>query len=77
MLSHFSHGQLFETLWTVAHGLLCPWDFLGKNSGVGCPALLPGDLPKPAIKPASLMSPELAGGFFTLLALIWYSFVKV
>ena len=25
----------------------------------------PGDLPKPGIKPASLVSPALAGGFFT------------
>ena len=28
----------------------------------------PGDLPDPGIKPASLMSPELAGGFFTTSA---------
>ena len=25
----------------------------------------PGDLPEPGIKPTSLMSPALAGGFFT------------
>ena len=31
MLSHFSHVQLFVTLWTVAHRLLCPWDFPGKK----------------------------------------------
>ena len=49
MLSRFSHVQLFVTLWTVAHQrspedcrLLCPWDFPGRNSGVGCPALLQG-----------------------------------
>ena len=28
----------------------------------------PGDLPDPGIEPASLMSPELAGGFFTTSA---------
>ena len=28
----FSHVQLFVTQWTVAHS--CPWDFLGKNTGV-------------------------------------------
>ena len=28
-----------------------------------CPP--PGDLPNPGVKPASLMSPALAGGFFT------------
>ena len=32
-------------------------------SGLSCP--LPGDLHHPGIKPASLMSPVLAGGFFT------------
>ena len=26
--------------WTVATRLLCPWDFPGKNTGVGCHALL-------------------------------------
>ena len=25
--------------------LLCPWDFLGKNTGVGCPFLLRGIFP--------------------------------
>ena len=28
----------------------------------------PGDLPDPGIEPASLMSPALAGGFFTTSA---------
>ena len=32
-------------------------------SGLLCPP--PGDLPDPIIEPASLMSPELAGEFFT------------
>ena len=32
-------------------------------SGLPCPP--PGDLPDPGIKPTSLMSPALAGGFFT------------
>ena len=55
------------------HGLqptqfLCPWDSPGKNMGVGCHALLPGDLPNPGIKPTSLMSPASAGGFFTTSA---------
>ena len=30
----------------------------------------PGDLPDPGMEPASLMSPALAGGFFTMSA-IW------
>ena len=45
--------------------LLCPWDFQVKNTGVGCHFLLQGDLSNPGIKPASLVSPALAGGFFT------------
>ena len=42
--------------------LLCPWDFLGKNAGVGCHFLLQGALPDPGIEP---MSPTLASRFFT------------
>ena len=39
----FSHFQLFVTPWTVAcQRLLCPWDFPGKNTGVGCHFLLHG-----------------------------------
>ena len=30
--------------------LLCPWDFPGKNPGVGLPFPSPGDLPNPGIK---------------------------
>ena len=33
---------------------------------VACPP--PGDLPDPRIEPACLMSPALAGGFFTTVA---------
>ena len=37
VLSHFSHVWLFATSWPVYPGrLLCPWDFSGKNTGVGC-----------------------------------------
>ena len=38
---------------------LCPWDSPSKNAGVGCHSL-----PDPGIKPLSLVSPALAGGFF-------------
>ena len=31
-----SHVRLFVTPWTVAYRLLRPWDFSGKNTGVGC-----------------------------------------
>ena len=33
------------------------------SSGLPCPP--PGDLPEPGIEPTSLLSPALAGGFFT------------
>ena len=33
--------------------LLCPQNFLGKNTGAGCLEPTPGDLPKPGIKPES------------------------
>ena len=45
--------------------LLCPWDSLGKNTGMGCYDLFQGDLPNSGIRPESLMLPALAGGFFT------------
>ena len=45
--------------------LLCPWNSPSKNTGLGCHALLRGDLPNPGIKPASLTSPALVGGLFT------------
>ena len=41
--------------------LLCPRDFPGKNTGVGCHCLLQGNLPNPGIEP---MSPALTGEFF-------------
>ena len=34
-----SHVRLFTTPWTAAY-LLCPWDFPGKSTGVGCHCLL-------------------------------------
>ena len=30
------HVQFFATLWTVAHQVLLPWDFPGKNTRMGC-----------------------------------------
>ena len=42
VLSHFSCVWLFATLWIVACQTPCPWDSPGKNTGVGCHALLQG-----------------------------------
>ena len=33
------------TPWTAARRLLCPWDFPGKDTGVGCHFLLQGIFP--------------------------------
>ena len=49
--------------------ILCPWDFLGENNGVGCHALLQGIFLIPGIEPETLMSPALADGFFTTSAI--------
>ena len=38
MLLLFSCSVVF--LWTVARQAPCPWDFLGKNTGVGCHSFL-------------------------------------
>ena len=45
----------------------CPWNFPGRNTGLGCHVLLQG-LPNPGIKPVSLVSPALAGELFTASA---------
>ena len=65
MLRCFSHVQLLASPWTVAHQApLGPWGSPGKN-GSGLPFPSPGDLPDPGIEVWSLVSPALAGGFFT------------
>ena len=37
--------RLLATPWTVARQALCPWDSPGRNTGVGCHALLQGIFP--------------------------------
>ena len=65
MLSHFSHVQLFETLWTVAGPAPLSMGFSRQKYWNGLPWPPPGDLPKPGIEPAILMSPVMTSGFFT------------
>ena len=67
MLSHFSHVQLFVTLWTVAVRLLCPWDSPGKNTEVDHHSLFQGIFLTQGLN-LSLMSLTWAGGFFTTSA---------
>ena len=38
--NHFSHVQLFATHGPWPSRFLCPWDFPGKNPGLGCHVLL-------------------------------------
>ena len=47
----FSCVFLCETLWTVPTRLPCPWDSPGKNTGVGCHALLQGIFPTQGLNP--------------------------
>ena len=63
VLSCFSRVRLFMTCslpGSSVQGILPRQEYWS-----GCHTLLQGDLPDPGIKPASLMSPALGGGFFT------------
>ena len=63
--SRFSHVWLFATLWTATHQALLSIGFSKKEyrSELSCPP--PGDLPNPGMELISLMSPTVAGVFFT------------
>ena len=65
MLSRFSHVQLLANLWTVAHQAPLSMGFSSQEYWSSLPFPSPGDLPDPGIRPMSLRSPELAGGFLT------------
>ena len=63
-LCGLSHSVVSESL--RPHGLepsrfLCPWNFPGKNTGMGCHFLLQGSLPNWGTEPTSLESPAFAG----------------
>ena len=61
----FSSVRLFETPWTVAHHAPLSMKFPRQESQSGLLFPPPGDLPNPGIEPLPLVSPALAGGFFT------------
>ena len=65
MLSHFSHVRLFVTPWTVVHQGSLSMGYSRKEYWSELPSSPPEHLPDPGIKLTSLMSPALAGGFFT------------
>ena len=52
MLSHFSHVQLFETVWTIACQAPLSMGFSREECWSGLLFLPPGNPPDPGIKPA-------------------------
>ena len=55
VLNHFRHVRLCNTMdWGLPVSLLCPWDSPGKNTGVGCHALLQGIFPAQGLNPRLL-----------------------
>ena len=66
------HARLLQLYLTLCDPMDCSppgssvhGDSLVKNTGVDCHVFLLGIFPDPGIKPVSLMSPALAGRFFT------------
>ena len=68
MPSHFSHGHLFLTLWAITCQAPLSMGFSRQEYWSGLPCLPPGNLPDPGNESAALVSPALAGGFFTARA---------
>ena len=68
VLSHFNHVQLFATLWTIALQAPLSKKFSKQEHWSRLPYPPPGDLPDPGIEPVPLMSPAMAGRFFTTRA---------
>ena len=63
-----SCARLFATPWTVASQAPLYMEFSKQEYWSELPFAPPGDLPNPGIRPMSLTSPALAGGFFTTSA---------
>ena len=60
---------LFAKLWTVAHQAPLSMTFSRQEYWSGLPFPPLGGLPGPGTEPSSLVSPALAGGFFTTRAI--------
>ena len=60
-----SRIQPFATPWTVTLQAPLSMGFSQQEYWSGLPFPPPGDLPNPGIEPALLVSPTLAGEFFT------------
>ena len=61
----FSHVQLFATPWTVACQVPLPMEYSRQEYWSGLLWPPARDILNPGIEPTSLMSPALAGRFFT------------
>ena len=57
--------QLFATPWTVTCQATLSMSFYRQRYWSGVPFSIPGDLPDPGIEFTALVSPALAGRFFT------------
>jgi len=77
MLSCFSFVWFFSTLRTVTCQAPLTMGFSRQEYWSGLPCLPPGDFPNLGIEPESLVSPALAGRFFTSSATfpgsLWHS----
>ena len=60
-----SHVQLFATPWNAASQAPLSMGFSRQKYWSELPFPIPGDLPNPGIQSVSLVSPALAGRFFT------------
>ena len=68
LLSCFSHVRLFATPWTVARQAPLYMEFSRQEYWSGLPFPSPEDILDPGMESESLMSPALAGRFFTTSA---------
>ena len=73
VLSCFSHGQLFVTLWTISCQAPLSMGFSRQKYWSGLHALLGWDLSNRGIKPMCLTSLALAGRFLTTNSTYIYS----
>ena len=73
VLSHLSHVWFSAILWIVAHQAPLPLGFFRQKYFSGLLSPPSGDISNTGIEQKSLMSPELAGGFFTTSANILVS----
>ena len=64
---------LFATLWTAARQAPLSMGFSRQEYWSGLPCPPPGNLPNPGIKPVTLMSPALIGGFVFFLSFFFFT----